>query len=364
MPSILIPPDRPTPLPSKQQEDGQLALWNNGEFPDIDLTPHILIQLEDDIERSRLREAFWISVVVHMALVIFLVMAPKMFPGIKGVVLLSPQDIMRNQQLTYLDLPPDAQKPPPKSPEAKALSDKNRIAESRHPSLDKKTLEELKRAGPPAPPAEPAQTAQMSPPMQQSPQQQPDQSQGQQMAQLQPIPDPKLATPQQRVAKFPGNLGGVMSPGSAIEQAARAVATHRGGGTYGGGGDYGAGPGGSARTLGNLEVLSDTQGVDFGPYLSRVVDAVRRNWYTLIPEAARAPLLKRGKVAIEFAILPDGKVAGLKITGESGDISLDRAAWGGITASIPFAPLPSEFHGPYLALRFRFYYNPQKGDME
>ncbi|HEY3788210.1 MAG TPA: TonB family protein, partial [Urbifossiella sp.] len=121
---------------------------------------------------------------------------------------------------------------------------------------------------------------------------------------------------------------------------------------------------GRARTLGNLEVLSDTQGVDFGPYLSRVVDAVRRNWYTLIPEAARAPLLKRGKVAIEFAILPDGRVAGMKLTGESGDVSLDRAAWGGITGSNPFAPLPTEYHAPYLALRFRFYYNPQKGDIE
>src|SRR5208283_3058871 len=212
MPSILIPPDRPTPLPSKQQEDGQLALWNNGEFPDIDLTPHILIQLEDDIERSRLREAFWISVVVHMALVIFLVMAPKMFPGIKGVVLLSPQDIMRNQQLTYLDLPPDAQKPPPKSPEAKALSDKNRIAESRHPSLDKKTLEELKRAGPPAPPAAPGQTAQMSPPMQQGQQQQPNQGQNQQMAKLEPVPNPRLPSPSQGSGQTPNFADLMKSP--------------------------------------------------------------------------------------------------------------------------------------------------------
>src|SRR5271166_3218738 len=155
MSSILIPPDTPPPLPSAK-EDGQLALWSS-DLPDIDLTPHILIQLQDDIERSQVREAYWISVVVHMALVIFLVMSPKVFPGIKGVVLLSPADIMRNQQLTYLDLPPDAQKAPKASPEAKVLSDKNRIAESRHPSLDKKTLEELKRAGPPAPAAEPGQ---------------------------------------------------------------------------------------------------------------------------------------------------------------------------------------------------------------
>ena len=41
---------------------------------------------------------------------------------------------MRNKQLTYLDMPPDVQTPPPKvRPDAK-LSDKNRIAESRHPS--------------------------------------------------------------------------------------------------------------------------------------------------------------------------------------------------------------------------------------
>jgi len=127
----------------------------------------------------------------------------------------------------------------------------------------------------------------------------------------------------------------------------------------GAGGDYG----GSARTAGNLEVLSDTQGVDFGPYLSRVLQAVRMNWYNLIPEAARPPLLERGKVSIEFAILPDGKVAGMRIASPSGDVTLDRAAWGGITASNPFAPLPSEFHGPYLALRFKFYYNPAKEDM-
>src|SRR5271169_1308067 len=363
MPSILIPPDTPTPPPSKPKQEDQLALWNSAELPDADVTPHILIQLEDDIERSRMREAFWISVVVHMALAIFLVMTPKMFPGVKGVVLLSPADIMRNQQLTYLDLPPDAQKAPKAPPESKVLSDKNRIAESRHPSLDKKTLEELKRAGPPAPAAPPGQSGQMAAPPQQGAQ---PPSQGQQSAQLQPAfptDNPKLPTPQQGTPTTPDFRGALASPGSQIQQSMGAIASRRGGGVYGGG-DYGMGPGGAARTLGNLEVLSDTQGVDFGPYLNRVLDAVRRNWYTLIPEEARAPLMKRGRLAIEFVILPDGKIAGMRLVAPSGDVALDRAAWGGITASNPFAPLPREFHGPYLALRFRFYYNPQKGDMD
>jgi TonB family protein len=367
MSSILTPPDRPTPLPPR--DSGQLAQLDAQAWYDAELTPHLLIQLEDDLERSRMREAFWISVVVHLMVVLFLFFSPKMFPWTKGVVLISPQDLMRNQQMTYLDLPPDMQKQPKVAPKTDVLSDKNRIAESRHPTLDKKTLEELKRAGPPKIPAAPAQQAQASPPAaQQAPQQQ-NQSQNQQMAQLQPaIPqdNPRLPSQQQQgTPKFP-NLGGMMSPGSSIEEAARAVASHRGGATYGGGGgDYGAGPGGTAaRMQGNLEVLTDTQGVDFGPYLSRVLQAVRMNWYNLIPEEARPPLLKKGKVSIEFAIMKDGKVAGMVLRGPSGDVALDRAAWGGITASVPFAPLPNEFHGPYLALRFHFYYNPGKGDIE
>ena len=59
--------------------------------------------------------------------------------------------------------------------------------------------------------------------------------------------------------------------------------------------------------MGNLDVLSDTMGVDFGPYLQRVLHDVRLNWYNLIPEVARAPIMKKGKVTIEFAILKDGR---------------------------------------------------------
>ena len=366
MASILTPPDRPTPLPPS--EDGQLALWDEPGSAGSEITPHLLLHLEDELERSRTREAFWISVVVHLMVVIFLFMSPKMFPGSRNLLLISPADLMRNQQMTYLDLPPDLQKEPKTPPKTDVLSDKNRIAESRRPTLDKKTLEELKRAGPPKIPAAPAQQAQSAPAQQaQQPQQQPNQ--GQQMAQLQPgiqQDNPRLPTPQQNTPKFPANFGGVMSPGSSIAQAARAVAENRGGGSFGGGGgDYGAGPGGSnARIQGNLEVLTDTQGVDFGPYLSRVLQAVRMNWYNLIPEEARPPLLKKGKVSIEFVIMKDGKIAGMTLRGPSGDVALDRAAWGGITASAPFAPLPGEFHGPYLGLRFHFYYNPGKGDIE
>ena len=89
----------------------------------------------------------------------------------------------------------------------------------------------------------------------------------------------------------------------------------------------------------------------------------RKNWYNLIPEEARAPLMKKGKVTIEFAITKDGTVAGMRLVSTSGNVALDRGAWGGITASNPFPPLPTEFGGQYLGLRFTFYYNPSRADL-
>jgi TonB family protein len=119
-----------------------------------------------------------------------------------------------------------------------------------------------------------------------------------------------------------------------------------------------------ARLADNLEVISDTHGADFGPYLSRLLQSVRANWYKLIPDEARPPHLKKGKVSIELLIMPDGKITGVKISGPSGVVAFDRAAWGGVTASAPFQPLPGDFHGPYLALRFHFYYNPAPSDLD
>ena len=368
MASILTSPGTPPEEP-KTRWDASAA---EAEF----LTPHLLLQLEDELEGVRRREAAWISLMVHLLVVLLLINTTRIFPGLKGNIIASAADLMKNQQLTYLDLPPDLQKAPPKPPPTNVISDKNRTAESRHPQIDKKTLEELRRAGPPggrqAPPSQQAQAPPSQQPAQQPQAPPPQQGQQQGMAMNNPpvLQDPRLPVPQQGSPKSTVDFRSMMSAGQQISQAANNVAMGRTapsvgfGGAVGSGGDYGAGRGGSARVQGNLEVLSDTQGVDFGPYLSRVLEAVRRNWYAIIPESARPPLLKHGKVAIQFVILPNGKVAGLQYTGSSGDIALDRAAWGGITASDPFSPLPSAFHGPYLALRFHFYYNPEKGEMQ
>lgn len=187
----------------------------------------------------------------------------------------------------------------------------------------------------------------------------PQPQQGQPRPQFQSDQQAQLQMPARPNNSFSKYAGG-MTPGQAIQQAAQGAAANRSGGA-GQEGDFGLGTGAHGRQLGALDILSDTQGVDFGPYLQRILQDVKENWYHLIPESAA---MKKGKLAIEFAITKDGKVADMRLIATSGDVALDRPAWGSITASNPFPPLPNEFTGPYLALRFRFYYNPDKADLQ
>lgn len=104
-----------------------------------------------------------------------------------------------------------------------------------------------------------------------------------------------------------------------------------------------------------LELLSDPMGVDFRPYLMRILALVRRNWFAVIPESAH--LGARGLVQLQFSIDRSGQVPKLVIAMPSGTEALDRAAVAGISASVPFPPLPAEFKGREVRLQFSFKYN-------
>jgi TonB family protein len=124
----------------------------------------------------------------------------------------------------------------------------------------------------------------------------------------------------------------------------------------------GAGVSNGTARLGPAAILSDTKGADFGPYLQHLLRDVKNNWLVLIQEEARPPGKKKGKVLIELSIEGDGSVLGMKLASPSGDPSLDRAAWGGISASRPFPPLPVDFAGSNLTLRLTFLYNFLPGE--
>jgi TonB family protein len=350
MPVTEAPPKPPSERPLRR------------DLPHDPAELHLLIEeLEDDRERSRWRESVWISVILHLLIVLAIIIQPKFFPDLfssKDKVVLVPQN-KEDRDVQFLALPQDAHKPTPR-PKTNILSDKNRIAEARKPTIDRHTLEELqnaRRRGAPGPqgmqapqPQQSAAAASPQPGQQQQAQAAKPPENSNTVAKLQSPPEER---PNRNV------FNSAASAGSAIEQATRAAAAGRGGG-----GDYGIGPlTPNTNAQGAVDILSDTLGVDFGPYLSRVLEEVRRNWYNLIPEEARSPLFRQGKLAIQFMINKNGSVEGMRLISPSGDVALDRAAWGGITASNPFPPLPREFNGPYLALRFRFYYNPDRGEL-
>ena len=148
-------------------------------------------------------------------------------------------------------------------------------------------------------------------------------------------------TPSQSIAKL-------QPPKTTVDDAVRAVAR---------GTDLEQPP-----NLGNMQLpppavnlLSDPMNVDFRPYLARILALVRRNWLTVIPASAR--MGNRGIVTVQFIVDRNGQVPKLVIAIPSGVEALDRAAVAGISSSVPFPPLPSDFKGQEIRLQFAFKYN-------
>jgi TonB family protein len=352
MPLIQIPLQAPPPV-EPVPEQGDLFASNAWEtaYRETHDFPTLLIQARDELAKSRKREAFWMSVVFHIILILIIVNAPKFEKYLPHRAVMLVHTGADDKKVTFLESPPDAQKV--KAPQTDKVSDKNRVAMSKQPRINREELKKLldaMRAGrpgqqtaPPAPEQAPPAAAQGAP-QEQQPQTTPP-----------PPQAARLQTPP--VTRKPTFDSKPMSASQSITQAAQAAAATRG--KYAGdNGDLGLGQRQPTARMGPMEITTDTQGVDFGPYLQRVLHDVKKNWYNIIPESAMPPLLKKGEVSIEFAILKDGKVAGLRYVSGSGDVALDRAAYGGITASNPFPPLPPEFGGQYLGLRFTFLYNP------
>lgn len=349
-----------SPSSSGGSSDGSngRASFRRSRYEELDHTDllHIIDELEGSRGWASLREKLWIALIIHMLVAWYLLYGPKYIYHVRVV---DPSVIMkqRAKDLTFLDLPPDALKKLKPKP-TNIISDKDRVAETPHPTLDRKTLQQLeamRRAGPPVPAPAPAPSQQPAAPAQP------------QVAQQKPPTPPAQPLPQNNQAHLeappqapqPNFRSGGANPNEALQQAMRQAMQGRSG-QYGG--DMGQGPSQHQGMQGAVDILSDTMGVDFGPYIQRVIWDTKRAWYPIIPEEARPPLNRQGKVLIRFRIMPDGSVESMQLESPSGDVALDKAAWGGITGASPFPPLPKEFKGPFLELRFYFLYNIEPGE--
>jgi len=132
-----------------------------------------------------------------------------------------------------------------------------------------------------------------------------------------------------------------------------AKATKQPGG--GGGGILSDGENGDPTSIGNMQLLSDPQNVDFRPYMQQVLAMVRRQWFAVIPGIARTG--RQGIVVLQFAIDRRGQVPKLVIANTSGTVAFDQAAVASVSASNPFPALPNEYRGTEIRLQLAFSYN-------
>lgn len=316
----------------------------------VDYETHELLEkiteYEDERRWQRIREGIWISIIAHFLFFAALYFVPR-YVFHQTQVIDPIQAIRDRKDLTYLDELPDALKQVQK---AKPKLKPNET------QVDKKTLDALKalekarpKPTPPAPaPEEQARNTPPPAPVQPQPAPAP-------ASNAPTVPSPQIPQEAPRPAPVPARPNFSLGSQNPADQLRQALRNSQGGQSgEARGGPLAQHPGAS----GGAEILSDTQGVDFGPWLQKAVRETHRAWDPIIPEEVNPPILKRGECEIVFTVLPNGRVqaGSMMLTGRSGDTALDRAAWGGIVGA-DYPPLPSEFHGQFLQLRFRFMYN-------
>ena len=320
--------------------------------PDIFITgdANLLMEPEDK------RDAKWdlvtrvASVLVHICLIIFLILSPKIFP----VQVPTQEEVNLGQKLIDIYMPSESAIPKPTAPKVHiSPKELNRVAPPRveaqpsplppvptpapNPERAPSDLPAAPTPRVPLPQPAPLQTTQPTP------------SRLEPIAPTTPNPRLKLDLPQS-------------SPGKAIQDQLSDAIHHAG--TPGGMQPIGPrGPGRGPGMGQGYQILSDTQGVDFSGYIQRLLASLRRNWEVVMPESAR--MGDNGVVYTTFTIYPNGSVQAPdpNLERTSGKEPLDMAAMSAIHASNPFEPLPSQFHGPYLKLRIIFLYNPTPEQM-
>ncbi|HEY6904411.1 MAG TPA: TonB C-terminal domain-containing protein, partial [Candidatus Acidoferrales bacterium] len=316
--------------------------------PDLFITGDANLLIEPEKKRDPRSDLVTrvLSVAVHAALIAFLIFSPKIFPA--HVPTKNEIELAR-KQLQWIYSPPTIPEPPKPVPKI---------------HITPKTLNKL------APPVEKPQIPSPVPAPAPTPEKPPTDLPDAPRARIQPSPAPAPAQPAQPV---PSQLQPVLpprpqnqnrlnlqlpdsSPGKQIQdQIQDAIRRGDRGSIYSRGGPAAPGQGGAGLGTG-VSILSDTQGVDFSNYITRLLAALKRNWLAIMPESAR---WDKGVVYTTFQVNPDGSIgpSDPQLERTSGREPLDNAAMSAIHASNPFEPLPSQFHGPFLKLRIAFLYN-------
>jgi len=355
----------------------------------------MLFEKDEDIELQPKRtKTVMISLGIHVLVLIFLVLNPDLLTSPpKRIIKVNAEDYdLSRENLTELVVPPEA-RPKPAVPNKPLVQPPAPQPKPEQQPPPQQQPQPQPQQAPPPPPPPPPPKPQAPPPVigpediikdGARPDAPPNRASrgdtteqarngagGQQQQQQQQLPPRPESKPQQAQAEKPlpqiaqnTNPNALQLPGGNIMDSARKTVQEQmeeerrriGAGTAQG--PRTGLPAGQEDPNFSTEeptILSDTRGYDFGPYMNQVVNGVRANWYTLLPEIAR--LGKRGKVVLIFTITKNGTIANLRQVANSGTQALDNAAVGSIQLSNPFAQLPNNFDGDHLDLQFTFLYN-------
>jgi hypothetical protein len=320
--------------------------------PDIFITGEVHLVAPEQNEK----EAKWqlitrfSSVAFHILLIAAILVQTKLFPPHEPT---QAEMDLAQRQMTVL-LPPGA---------LESLKPSTRPAQpAPRVNVDPRVLRKV------APPIEPAPAPALQPdrPVKElpnAPMPQPNVSQATPQTDAPTAKAPlKLETPDTPLPKKGLLLPKATSPSQSIQDSLRAAARSSGprpiaGGGQIPGGGTGGGGGGHGTAYGGIEMLTPDEGVDFNNYLQRVYVTVKRNWFAVMPGSVE--LGEKGIVVLTFKIMRDGSVPSAEpvIQRNSGKEPLDRAAYSSVRASNPFEPLPAQFSGPYIELRYTYLYN-------
>lgn len=339
MPILETPPNPVEPSTPLKVRTGRF-----GELEEHELI-HLLDTLDDERAKSSFRESIYISLFVYMILAWFVFYGPRVLFHQPQIII--PTATPRQHEMTNLQLPADVARELQHAPKAAA-----RTPAAKAPPEPKALKAPAAKPLPATPQPQPAPPVRQAQPTPLPPVQRP--------AQLAP---PVLATIPEAPKPSPSLGGQNKTAGDTIRDAVQGAAKNRrGGGEYGNAitpSHVGVGTG--------VDVLSDMQGVNFDPYLKKIMREIYNTWIPLIPEEARPPLNKQGITQLRIVIMPDGTLHirdgvndGLVLEGSTHDDALNRAAWGSITGVGQFPPLPSEFHGPNLTLRIHYLVNQKQ----
>jgi len=296
------------------------------------------------------REGILISIIVHLAAIIVVLLLPRLFPydpaaARARALLLQAQP---KEDTTFVFVQPRLDRPAPKPPDRAEASDMDRMARSRDRAPQPtnplpyargnspERVEELRRQaargrGPQPDPAAGQARSQPQQPVE-PPVTLPD---SQSALQLPPVRPP---TPQN------GNNGRSPTAGGSLGDALRNLQRYTQNEAFdnqgGGGGQFGP------------EIQFDTKGVEFGPWIRRFIAQVKRNWF--IPYAAMS---MKGHVVITFNVHKDGSITDLNVVGPCPIDAFNNAAFGALAGSNPTQPLPPEYPSEKAFFTVTFFYN-------